>query len=44
MIMNQGDSEKKEVHVPEYYWKAFCYDKNGSTYSWAYVQVSHVEY
>ena len=40
MIMNEDSDTKKEVHVPEYYWKAFCYDNDGVTYSWAYIQVS----
>ena len=38
--MNQDNPAKKEVHVPEYYWKAFCYDNNGVTYAWAYIQVT----
>ena len=37
--MNQDNPEKKEVHMPQYYWEAFCYDNNGVTYSWAYIQV-----
>ena len=40
MIMNEDSDTKKEVHVPQYYWKAFCYDNDGVTYSWAYIQVS----
>jgi len=40
MIMNEENPAKKEVHVPEYYWKAFCYDNDGVTYSWAYIQIN----
>ena len=30
--------EKHELSVPEFYWKAFCYEGNGEVYSWAYIQ------
>jgi len=40
LVMNQEDPNKKRVHLPEFYWKAFCYDSDGVTYSWAYIQVN----
>jgi len=40
LTMNEDNQEKNEVRLPEYYWKAFCYDNNGQTYSWVYVQIN----
>merc|ERR1712227_846028 len=37
-VLNQESEEKNELSVPEFYWKAFCYEGNGEIYSWAYIQ------
>merc|ERR1712130_10520 len=37
-MMNVGNSAKREVRVPAYYWKAFCYSSGSITYSWVYIQ------
>ena len=29
LVMNQNDNQKNNVRLPEYYWKAFCYNQGG---------------
>jgi len=39
-ILNTDDEVKHELTVPKYYWKAFCYENEGTAYSWVYMQLN----
>ena len=40
LTMNENNSDKNNVRLPEYFYKAFCYVSGSTSYSFVYIQVN----